>query len=68
MGKSVALPATKPVVLGAAVSRTARTPIALVIFVIRENRSVDNLFNGLPGADTVLNGKSPHGRKMIFSP
>jgi len=67
-GKSVALPETKSVVLGAAVSRTARTPIAHVTFVIQENRSVDNLFNGLPGADTVLNGKAPNGRKIDLQP
>src|SRR5579862_3985354 len=27
--------------------------ITHIVFVIQENRSVDNLFNGFPGADTV---------------
>jgi len=30
-----------------------RTPIQHVIVIVQENRSVDNLFNGFPGADTV---------------
>jgi phospholipase C len=32
-----------------------------VVIVIQENRSVDNLFNGLPGADTVREGMTKHG-------
>jgi phospholipase C len=32
-----------------------------VVIVIQENRSVDNLFNGFPGADTVRVGKTKRG-------
>ena len=32
-----------------------------VIIVIQENRSVDNLFNGFPGADTAQTGKRHDG-------
>jgi phospholipase C len=32
-----------------------------VIIVFQENRTVDNLFNGLRGADTVSAGKNSHG-------
>ncbi len=32
-----------------------------VVIVIQENRSVDNLFNGFPGADTVQSGKRHNG-------
>ena len=32
-----------------------------VVIVIQENRSVDNLFNGFPGADTVQSGKRHDG-------
>jgi phospholipase C len=38
-----------------------RTKIKHVVVVIQENRSVDNLFNGFPGADTVLAGLKPDG-------
>ena len=31
-------------------------PITHVVIVIQENRTVDNLFNGFPGADTVTSG------------
>src|SRR5262249_35700344 len=33
-----------------------------VVIIIQENRSVDNLFNGFPGADTVQQGLTKHGR------
>jgi phospholipase C len=32
-----------------------------VVVIIQENRSVDNLFNGFPGADTVQQGLTKHG-------
>jgi phospholipase C len=35
-----------------------------VVIVVQENRSVDDLFNGLPGADTVLSGLDRHGQKV----
>jgi phospholipase C len=35
-----------------------------VVIVVQENRSPDNLFNGLPGADTVRSGLNSHGRKV----
>jgi phospholipase C len=34
-----------------------RDVIKHVVFVIQENRSFDNLFNGFPGADTVTSGR-----------
>jgi phospholipase C len=38
-----------------------RAKIKHVVVIIQENRSVDNLFNGFPGADTVQTGKTPEG-------
>jgi phospholipase C len=35
-----------------------------VVVIVQENRSVDNLFNGLPGADTVQSGKNSHGQTV----
>ncbi len=37
------------------------TRIRHVVIIIQENRSVDNLFNGFPGADTVSVGRSHEG-------
>lgn len=38
-----------------------RAHIKHVVIVIQENRSVDNLFNGFPGADTVHEGMTTNG-------
>jgi phospholipase C len=38
-----------------------RRRIKHVVIVIQENRSVDNLFNGFPGADTVRTGQGKDG-------
>jgi phospholipase C len=38
-----------------------RQKIKHVVIVIQENRSVDNFFNGFPGADTVRTGMSHNG-------
>jgi phospholipase C len=37
------------------------TPIQHVVVIIQENRSVDNIFNGFPGADTTRTGFDSHG-------
>ncbi len=39
-----------------------------VVIVIQENRTVDYLFNGLPGADTVQRGKMSDGQKVALQP
>jgi phospholipase C len=41
--------------------RALHLHIKHVVIVIQENRSVDNLFNGFPGADTVRVGMSKRG-------
>jgi phospholipase C len=38
-----------------------------VVIILQENRTVDNLFNGFPGADTVLSGMS-HGKSVPLQP
>jgi phospholipase C len=39
-----------------------------VIFIIQENRSFDNLFQGYPGADTVPSGKNSKGQTITLQP
>jgi|HubBroStandDraft_6_1064221.scaffolds.fasta_scaffold00048_83 phospholipase C len=46
----------------------ASSPIQHVVIIFQENRSVDNLFNGLPGADTVQSGKNSKGRTIPLEP
>jgi len=44
------------------------SPIKHVIVVIQENRTVDNLFNGFPGADTHASGPTHTGKKVALQP
>ncbi len=39
-----------------------------VVIIFQENRSVDNLFNGFPGADTVRSGLNSHGQSVALRP
>ena len=41
-----------------------QTPIKHVIIIVQENRTVDDLFNGFPGADTVTSGKTSTGKTV----
>jgi phospholipase C len=45
-----------------------RGAITHVVFVIQENRSVDDLFNGFPGADTVRSGRRHDGSTVMLHP
>ena len=52
--------------------RAASTPIQHVVVIIQENRTVDNIFNGFPGADTTRTGYDSNGnqhtlRQISFS-
>jgi phospholipase C len=42
--------------------------ITHVIFIVQENRSFDNLFQGYPGADTVPSGKNSKGQTIALQP
>lgn len=44
------------------------SPIKHVVIIIQENRSVDNLFNGFPGADTVTRGQTHTGAFVNLRP
>jgi phospholipase C len=39
-----------------------------VVIIVQENRSVDDLFNGFPGADTVLYGPTSTGETVALHP
>ena len=44
----------------------AASPIAHIVVIVQENRSVDDLFNGYPGADTRSFGYDSHGNKIAL--
>ncbi|HEY2474256.1 MAG TPA: alkaline phosphatase family protein [Candidatus Cybelea sp.] len=46
----------------------ASAKIRHVVIVFQENRSVDDLFNGLRGADTVKTGLDSHNRRVSLAP
>jgi phospholipase C len=46
----------------------ASTKIRHVVIIFQENRSVDDLFNGLPGADTVRSGLNSKGQTVKLQP
>jgi phospholipase C len=48
--------------------RHTATPIQHVIFIIQENRSFDNLFQGYPGADTASSGQDSNGHTIKLAP
>src|ERR1700751_2454256 len=57
-GSKVATPSTPP---------TNATTIKHIVVIMQENRSVDNLFNGFPGADTVMTGLQK-GKTITLQP
>jgi phospholipase C len=49
-------------------SSTGAGKIDHVIYIVQENRSFDNLFQGYPGADTVASGKDSFGKTIELKP
>lgn len=45
----------------------SQSKIQHIVIVIQENRTVDNLFHGFPGADTVKSGENSHGEMVPLS-
>ena len=51
-----------------ALNRTGAGKITHVIYIVQENRSFDNLFQGYPGADTVSTGLNSNGQTITLQP
>jgi phospholipase C len=47
---------------------TGAGKIKHVVYIVQENRSFDDMFQGYPGADTVSRGKSSTGKKIKLLP
>jgi len=47
---------------------TGGNKIQHIVVIIQENRSMDNMFRGFPGADTVSSGKTSTGAKVALQP
>jgi phospholipase C len=51
-----------------ALNATGAGKIAHIVYIVQENRSFDNLFQGYPNADTVSSGKNSLGRTIPLRP
>jgi phospholipase C len=51
-----------------ALSATGAGKITHVVYIVQENRSFDNMFQGYPGADTVSSGENSSGKKITLKP
>src|ERR1700729_839510 len=49
-------------------TNTGAGKIKHVVYIVQENRSFDNLFQGYPGADTVSSGKDSKGETIQLAP
>ena len=49
-----------------ALDQTGAGKIKHVVFIVQENRSFDNMFEGYPGADTVSSGKNSKGQTIAL--
>jgi phospholipase C len=49
-------------------SGTGAGKIKHIVYIVQENRSFDNLFQGYPGADTVSSGKDSYGHTIKLQP
>jgi phospholipase C len=56
-------PARNPLVI-----RGAQTPIRHIVFIVKENRSYDNLFGLFPGGDGTPTGRTAGGRVVKLRP
>jgi phospholipase C len=51
-----------------ALAATGAGKIQHIVYIVQENRSFDNLFQGYPGADTVSSGKNSLGQTIELQP
>jgi phospholipase C len=51
-----------------ALSGTGAGKITHVVYIVQENRSFDNMFQGYPGANTVSKGKNSKGQTITLQP
>jgi len=49
-------------------SGTGAGKITHIVYIVQENRSLDDLFQGYPGADTVSSGKDSKGETIKLTP
>jgi phospholipase C len=61
------MPAVRPELRLRAAS-TGAGKITHIVYIVQENRSFDDMFQGYPGADTASSGKDSHGHTIQLRP
>jgi phospholipase C len=61
-------PRVSPSALPSPTIPPTNSPIKHVVIIFQENRTTDNMFHGLPGADTADTGKDSHGNTIPLVP
>jgi phospholipase C len=67
-GTQPALPLMRSDHILPALAQTGAGKITHIVYIVQENRSFDNLFQGYPGADTVASGKDSKGKIIPLTP
>jgi phospholipase C len=62
------LPYMRSSVALGALSRTGAGKITHIVYIVQENRSFDNMFQGFPHANTVSKGKNSKGQTIKLQP
>ncbi len=65
---AVALPYMRGGAALRALDETGAGKITHVVYIVQENRSFDDIFQGYPGADTVSSGKNSKGQTIALQP
>jgi phospholipase C len=68
LGAPASLPYMRSVAALPALNSTGAGKIQHVVYIVQENRSFDNLFQGYPNADTVSSGKNSRGHTIKLQP
>ena len=67
-GTSGSLPYMQTAAALHALNATGAGKITHIVYIVQENRSFDNLFQGYPGADTVSKGEDSSGQTIELQP
>jgi phospholipase C len=68
LGAQPALPYMQSGTALRALDQTGAGKITHVVYIVQENRSFDNMFQGYPGADTVPSGRNSKGQTIVLQP
>ncbi len=67
-GSQSAIPYMQAGIALRSLDATGAGKITHVVYIVQENRSFDNMFEGYPGADTVSRGKESDGKTIALKP